>query len=345
MSQAEDATNIGRRGWLERLRGLLSARILIPSVVALGLLAYVAYVASARASGGELWSIVKDTWVLILVLTFPYLVCRAVIWHGLLRQLCIRVSWRNLAIAFSGGEMTKSLPAGIYVENLILGRLSHLGRTWTVRSTTATTATLGLECAIAVPVVLILGIPGESWLRLALLAFVGGWIVILGLVRLLVAEATAHLDSRALRWLRGVADSVKEFLDAGVELLRPRTLLYLIPTAIYMLIYVVDLYFIARAAGVHDFSFLDAMATYGVVVLAVVLIPIPTEIGISEFTGLGILVAYGVPQATAAVIILGLRLLATGATILVAGAAFLLLHAGVHEDLAAPRGVEEGTAS
>lgn len=325
-------------------RWMPSARIIIPLLVSFGLLAYVAYVASARQSGGELWSILQSTWVLILALTFPYLVCRAIIWHDLLRQLCVRVSWRNLAFAFSGGEMTKSLPAGIYVENLILSRLSHLGRRWAVRSTSATTAMLGLECALAVPVVLILGIPGHPWLRLAVLAIVGAWVVILALVRLLVAAPARRLNWRAIRWLCRLAESFREFLDAGAELISLRTLLDLIPTAIYMLIYVVDLFVIARAVGVHNLSFLDAMTTYAVVVLAVVLIPIPTEIGITEFTGLGMLVNYGVPHATAAVIILALRLLATGATILVSGMVFLLLRESVTHATAASNNQEEAAS-
>jgi uncharacterized membrane protein YbhN (UPF0104 family) len=314
-------------------------------VVALGLLAYVSYVASARQSGAQLWAIVQNTWALILALTFPYLLCRALVWHDLLSLLCVRVSWRNLATAFAGGEMTKSLPAGIYVENLMLGRLSHLGPRWTVRSTTATTAMLGLECALAVPAILILGIPGQPWLRLTLLAVVAAWIVILVVVRLLVGEGARRLRARPVRWLCKLAESVEEFLDAGAELLTPRTLLDLIPTAIYMLIYVVDLYAIARTVGVHHFSFLDATATYSVVVLAVVLIPIPTEIGISEFTGLGALLAYGVPHASAAIIVLSLRLLATGATILVSGAVFLLLRRHIAQERAASRGVGEEAAS
>jgi NNP family nitrate/nitrite transporter-like MFS transporter len=60
-------------------------------------------------------------------------------------------------------------------------------------------------------------------------------------------------------------------------------------------------------------------------VLAVILVPIPTELGLTEFTGLGALLAYGVPSATPAVVMLSFRILTTGATLLVAGALLVLL--------------------
>jgi uncharacterized membrane protein YbhN (UPF0104 family) len=70
------------------------------------------------------------------------------------------------------------------------------------------------------------------------------------------------------------------------------------------------------------------------------MVPIPTELGITEFTGFGALAAYGVPGPTAAVIMLGMRLLATGMTIVVAGALLLLLR----DELRAVEAVDEGAA-
>jgi uncharacterized membrane protein YbhN (UPF0104 family) len=69
----------------------------------------------------------------------------------------------------------------------------------------------------------------------------------------------------------------------------------------------------------------DVIGVYALVVLAVVMIPIPTEIGITEFAGLGGLLAYGISRPTAALIMLSVRLLASGSTIAVAAAILVLM--------------------
>lgn len=300
-------------GWVRRL----DFTVVLAAIVALGLLAYVAYVASARGSLTELWRIVQGTWILILLLTFPYLAARAVVWYQLLRQLKIRVSWGEMIVAFAGGEITKSLPAGVYVQNFLLGRLAHLGRLSVVRSTAATTATLGLESFLALPVALIIGVPGVPWLRWVLAGIVAAWLLLLMLVWVAVRYRAHHIGPTTAAWRRRLIEMAEEFLSTGAELVAPRTALYLFPTAIYMLIYVVELHAITHAVGV-PISFTDMVGIYAIIVLAVILIPIPTEVGITELTGLGALVAYGVPRASAAVIMLSLRLLSGGMTILVA---------------------------
>lgn len=301
------------------------ATVIIPLVVSLGLLAYVSYLGSARDSAGQLWEIVRHTWLPILLLTIPYAAARALVWYELLQELGIRVPKRQLAAAFAGGEITKSLPAGIYVQNFLLGRLTHLSQHSTIRSATATTAMLGLESLLALPVALIIGIPGSPWVRWVLVGVVVLWLVILVLAWALVRYRTMHMPPRVARWRKRLIQGIEEFLAAGKELVTVKTLRSLVPTAIYMLVYVIDLYIIMRAVGVYTVNFMDVMGVYALVVLAVILVPIPTEIGITEFTGLGGLLAYGIPHSTAAIIMLSLRLLATGATILVAGVVLIVV--------------------
>jgi uncharacterized membrane protein YbhN (UPF0104 family) len=327
--------------WLHQV---LSARVLIPLVASLGLLAYVSYIAAAHESWTGLWEIVRQTWAIVIILSIPYLVSRAYIWYGLLCRLGIDVPLRHLVVAFAGGEMTKSLPAGIYVENLILGKTQHLNRAEAVRSTVATTAMLGLECALAVPLIIVAGLPGEPWVRWTVVGVVVAWVLIVAIVRVLVSEALARQTWRGVRWLCQAAMSVKDFIDAGGELVRPSTALYLVPTAVYMLVYCVYLYAIAHAIGVHHLTFMQAVTAYAVIVLAVILVPIPTEIGIAEFTGFGALQTFGVSGSTAALIVLALRLVATGATILVAAIVFVVARIGLQAEAEVP-GTMHGEAS
>ncbi len=313
-----------RRAAIRWIREQAKVQVILPIAVALGLLAYVSSIAAAPRSGAQLWAVLERTWVPILILTFPYLAARALVWHELLQQLCLKVPWRQLVASFAGGEMTKSLPAGVYTQNYLLSRLADFGQVSTVRASTATTATLGLEAAIAVPVVLIIGIPGAPWLFWTLLGIVAAWLVVLALAWMVANYWANRLNAEKHAWMSHIAQIAVEFLEAGAELVAVRTIRSLIPTACYMLIYVLDLFVIIRAVGVHV-TFLHTMAIYGVVVLAVVLIPIPTEIGRTEFTGLGALLAYGVPASTAAIIMLSLRILATGMTVLVSGTLLFLM--------------------
>jgi uncharacterized membrane protein YbhN (UPF0104 family) len=305
------------------LRSNVDATILIPLVVGLGTLAYVSYLGAARRSGSQFVSIVSHTWFIILLLTLPYLLARLVVWYDLLHQLGITPTRRQLVVAFAGGEMTKSLPAGVYVQNYLLERMRHLNLRATIRSTTATTATLGLESLLALAVVLAIGIPGLPWLRAVLLGIVAAWIVVLVLLWALLNYRLEHMSPRLAPWRRTLIRATEHFFAAGEELLQLRTLRDLVPTAVYMLLFAVQLDVIMVAASVH-LRFLDVVSIYSVMVLAVILVPIPTEIGITELTGVGVLLAEGVPRSTAALIVLSLRLLGTGATVLVALAALII---------------------
>jgi uncharacterized membrane protein YbhN (UPF0104 family) len=305
---------------LHWLRAHVTVRAVAPLVLALGLLAYVADLASAPHSGAELWTLIRSTWWIVFILTVPYLVTRAIVWWELLDQLDVRVRIRPFLVSFAGGEITKSLPAGDYVQNYLLSRFCHFGAGAVVRSFMATTAILALESALAVPVVLIIGVPGWSWLFWTIIGLVAAWIVVLIALWLLIDRWGSHVRPEIHPLLRRARDLVEEFLQAGGALLTRRTARSLLPTAVYMLCYVIDLYVMIRAVEVHGISFVDTLSIYGFIVLVTILIPIPGEIGVTELSGVGVLIAYGVPAAKAAVIVLGLRILATGFTIVQSGA-------------------------
>ena len=311
-----------RRGWLQQLTRI---QVLLPLVVGVGLLAYVVSIAIAPESGGQLWRIVRETWWLVLLLTFPYLALRALVWHDLLATLGLEVPWRPMLVAFAGGEITKSLPAGLYVQNYLLARLEHFGHEAVARATMASTAMLGLEAALAVPVALVVGWPGRPTVRWVLIAIVAAWVAGLGLAWLLVRFGLRRMPPTAPEWLRRGTLFLEEFLAAGGDLLTWRTTRNLVPTALYMLIYVADLYAILRALDITSIGVVDAIGIYAFVVLSVILVPVPTEVGLTEFGGLMALIAHGVSEPTAAIIILSLRAQATGMTIAVASVALLVL--------------------
>lgn len=311
-----------------RLKSLVlrtNISVVIALVVALGLLALVSRVAAAHNSAAQLWNVLQQTWLLVLVLTIPYLGMRALVWQGLLQELGIKVPVRHMATSFAGGEITKTLPAGVYVQNYLLARLEHFGQYSTIRSSMATTAMLGLETLIALPIALVFGVPGQPWVFWSLIGVVCAWIILLGLAWMLVHHWGPDFDEHLPSWLRSARMLAEEFLKAGGELISFKTTRALVPVAIYMLFYVIELYAIILAVGIHTITFTDTMGIYALIVLVVVLVPIPTEIGLTEAAGLGALIAYGVARSTAAIVMLSLRILATGMTIVLAVVIMLLM--------------------
>ncbi len=309
-------------GWLRERERL---RATVPGAVAVGLLAYVISIAVSPRSGAQLWEIVRSTWWAVLLLTFPYLALRALVWRNLLEQLDIKVPARPMLVSFASGEMLKSVPAGVYVQNYLLARLEHFGPDDVARSYMATTAMLGLEAALAFPVALILGWPGRPSVRWALFGVVVAWTVALAVAWALVRYGARHLRPGAPGWVRAVVDFLEEFLEAGGRLISWKTLPNLLPTALYLIIYVIDIYLILHALGVHSVGALGMVNIYAVITLSNILVPIPTELGMTEFAGMTIVQAYGLPLSTAAVVVLSLRALATGATILLSVAILVLL--------------------
>lgn len=275
------------------LRRHAHGKVVVPVLVAAGLLAYVASLASAPQAAHALAVVLRQVWWIVLLLTPPYLAARLYVWHALLRELGLTAPFRRLLVSFAAGEMAKSLPADIYVENVLLNRLAHLDAERAVRSTVATTAILALESVLALAVVLVVGIPGAAWVRWGLLAVVGSRLVLLGPAWLLIRRGL-HTRSELPRWLGRALGAAADFFADAAALLRWRTLTKLGPTALYMGVYAVDLFVILQALGDH-LGWGAVITSYAAMVLAVVLIPIPTELGDAELSVLGALDAFGVP--------------------------------------------------
>jgi len=302
----------------------LNPTVIISTVVAAALIAYIVSLAAQRNSWPVLWSVLQQTWLLILGLTIPYLAFRAVAWRMLLDEIGIALSWLQLLVPFSAGEMTKNLPGGIYLENYLLGKVKGGGRTLMVRSSAATTATLGLEAMLAMPVALVVRIPGAQWVFWTLVAVSAAWIMFLAAVWFGVGYWDRHWRGKGPHWLTATLDSTRAFLAAGLTLVTPRTLLALLPTACYMILYAIALYAIVLAIGVHSVGFVQTMGVYALMILGGILDIVPSDIGVADLAGLETFRAYGVASSDAAVIILSFRILATGINSLVAGGIFLV---------------------
>lgn len=308
--------------WLGRGANL---RIVVAGLVALALFGYVVDIAShgdlAGGLGEAVWRI---GWVTVL-LAIPYFALRTLTWHLLLEQVGVRAPVRQTIAAFSAGELTKSLPGGIYLETYVLARLERLAERDIVGAAVATTGVDVMVGTVSFLTAMAIGLPGRGWFRWLLISVAGAWIVLFAVVWVVIRWWRPHERPAAAGWVRAVGRIGGEAIDAASRLVRPEAVRPLAATAASLLAYAVVLWLILGAVGIGDIGFGAAVGVVTITSLANDLLPIPTELGLTEITGVGVLGAYGISAPEAAIVMLGYRVLTTGPLTLVIGSTLLWL--------------------
>jgi hypothetical protein len=310
------------------LQHVLRPNVFVPAVLGFGLLAFILLVSNPKKIGPLLAHIGFITGVTVFGLTIPFLAARAIVWRQLLSEEGVQVSWRAALMAFAGGEFAKSLPGGVYFEDYLLRSCCNVPFG---QSIAATTAVSGLEAIVALPVVMIWGVPGWRWLRLSLGIAICVYIAVLVTLWWLANPQGESARIPVPRLLAPVVSTVRELLlDArpffSLRTLRDNTA----PTALYLLVVSVDLFIIGRTIGIHQLDLREAAVAYCFSVLALILVPIPTDIGVTEASGAGVLYAFGATPSQAVATLLGLRILLTGSTMAITGAILLALWRQFH---------------
>jgi uncharacterized membrane protein YbhN (UPF0104 family) len=303
---------------VERVRGVRallgrggSLQVVVATLVALALFGYVIDIASHGDLLGGIGSILAGAGWIALALAIPYVALRALTWSLLLRQVGVVAPVRHAIAAFCAGELTKSLPLGVYLETYVLARLERLREREIVGAAIATTGLDVMVGTVTFPAAMVLGLPGHGWFRVLLVAIAGAWIVIYLGIWLVVRWWRPQDRPFASRPAVSAARIVTEAVRGAIRLLRPAVLRPIGTTAAYLAIYVVVLWLVLDAMQLG----LDLRAAVSVVVitsLVNVILPIPIELGITEITGVGILTVFGVVPRDAAIAMLGYRILTTG---------------------------------
>jgi uncharacterized membrane protein YbhN (UPF0104 family) len=123
-----------------------------------------------------------------------------------------------------------------------------------------------------------------------------------------------------------VVRGARGFLATTRPLLALRTLRdNLVPVVLSLSIVAVDVWLLGRAVGIPNFSFREAAVVYGFSTLILVLTPVPTDLGTTEASGAGALLAFGAARPQAVATLLLLRVLLTGATMLITGPLLLVM--------------------
>jgi len=261
--------------------------------------------------------------LLFLLLMVVYEAVRGVQWHVMLRALGVNVPLRTQTFSFLGGEVTKSLPIGNYFQNYLLQQSK--GTDFGL-SSAATTLVIWVEVLVSLVGLVALGVSGWDWLRPLI---IGGSLLFVLLVWLLYELLSS---TRAPSWMLEYTTTVTlleglaRFREGAVALLRPRVLASVVALgATYLVVAGIGLYVIARGLSIAGLPLGAALAVYFFSLGIGLIIPIPIDLGLTEISGIGVLLVLGVGRDDAIAIVLLNRILSTLAALVIAfmGALFM----------------------
>ncbi len=305
------------------MKQLLRPKILLPIVLLAALLALLPLFGDVRKIATLIVSFRPVNLLLFLILMIVYEAVRGAQWHVMLQALEIDVPLRTQIFSFLGGEVTKSLPVGNYFQNYLLKQSK--GTDFGL-SSAATTLVIWVEVVVCLAGVAILGIGGWDWLRPLI---IGGSLVFV----LLAWVFYVYLSSaRAPRWMveqksaRAVLEGLAHFRTGAAALLRPRVLAPVFALgALYLVVAGLGLYVIEQGLGIGGMTVGEALSVYFFSLAIGLIIFIPVDIGLTEVSGIGALIAVGVSRNGAVGVMLLNRVLSTLAALLIALVAALFM--------------------
>lgn len=310
------------------MRKLLRPRIVIPAVLGAGMVVALFTLADARKVLDVILGFQHSYLLYFFGLMVIYEIVRCTQWHYLLRSLGIRAPLRSQVFAFAVGEITKSLPIGNYFQNYML-RQSQ-GTNFGL-SSVATSLILLTEVVVSLVGVEILGLTDwNSWLRPTILIGAAVALLIGALATWIFRQS--HNSARRRIWavrhsaLRRVVEELDHYRQGIGTIARPRILsVQALLSAMYLSAAAVGLYVLAKGAGASDTSIGEAMAVYFFSLAVGLIIPIPVDIGLIEFSGIGAFLAIGVGRDIAIGVMLLNRILSLSAATLIAVIVMLCL--------------------
>lgn len=297
------------------MKRILSPRVLIPTVVSLALFTFLIGFSEPHKLLHAL-ALPPDRigWVLGLMLFYEIL--RGGAWFLFLRRLDIQASLSEIAFCFSGGEVAKSLPGGVFFQNYLLNKVMGAHFSY---SSGASTALLALEGTVTYLALLVMGLPLLPWLRPALGGLAGAFAIVVVLSRFYA------LPARLLTWasrhhhprVRGLAVHLDQFMRGGRTLLAYHLLVPgLLLVALYLGANGMVLYTIGHQFAIPRLNPEAAMDVLAFSIFVPLIFPVPIQFGFTELTGLGALAAYGASRGDAIATMIAYRAWGMGLSML-----------------------------
>ncbi|MGH8280048.1 MAG: lysylphosphatidylglycerol synthase domain-containing protein [Gammaproteobacteria bacterium] len=297
---------------LRRLRHIAQPVFLLPALLTAALLIF----AFKLGNLGEVVGRVKVIPLHILLYAFAaavaYLALKALQLHLLLVNLAVRPAVRPFALAFAVGELTLTLPFGLFAQNWIL---SASARVRIGRSAAATVVMLLAEILVVLLLMAVVGVRGWPQLRLAVIAALALFGVVIAGFVVFSQRIHAHVRKVQRPWLRKPLVEAAELL-AGLQRLSSGRVLSvnLLIAAGYLGALIAAFFFVGRGMGLHTLGVVTAASVYGFSLVVVLLgAGAITQIGTVEVLGMLAAHEWGIDYTNGLALMLGFRLVWTGA--------------------------------
>lgn len=296
---------------LSHARALLKPQVILPVLLAVALLVFAFSLGDVRKVIARVGKLPMHVLWISLASAACYLACKAAQLKLMLTRIDVKIPARPFWLAFAVGELTVTLPLGMFSQNWVLSaaRRVHIGR-----SSAATVMMVLAEVAVVFLFLAVAGIPG--WpdtrpLAVALLAAIG-----LALLGLMLFEHRAHALVSRLRhpWVRRGAEAGLEMLGGLRKLSTPVMLaISIVLAAVYLGALTYAFWSVGRGMGVHDLDYLTSTTIY-MFSLAVILVGagLFSQIGTVELLGMLAARAWGIGYTDGLAMMLGFRIVWTG---------------------------------
>lgn len=292
------------------LRSLVRPTVLLPVLLAAALLAFALRLGSLQGMLARMRLLPAAIFAPTLACAAVYLALKALQLRMLLANLGLRIPWRNFGLAFCVGELTATLPFGLFSQNWVMSASSHVH---VGRSAAATVMMLFAEAIVVLAVLAVYGIPGWSAVRPAALAVLAGCgAFVFGVVRY------EHVTTRVAHKVRH--EAARRALLSGIELLgslRKLSSIALLGAnvllgAAYLGALAYALLLVGHAIGLDELDYAKAAAIYAFA-LAVVLLGGGAfgQIGTVDVLGMVAARSFGIGYTDGLALMLGFRLVWT----------------------------------
>jgi hypothetical protein len=296
---------------LSRARAVFRPQVILPVLLAAALLVFAFKLGDLGKVVGRLKALPLHVPGISTGCAAIYLGCKAVQLHLMLKRIGVAIPARPFWLAFAVGEMTLTLPLGLFSQNWVLSasRRVHVGR-----SSAATVMMLLVEIAVVFLFLAVMGVPGWMPVRWAAVAVLVLFIALVASAVLFEQRARRIANRVRRKWLKKVATGGIELLDGLRKLCTPSTIgVSLVLAAIYLGALTVAFWQVARGMHVQHLAYLDAATIY-MFSLAVILIGagLVSQIGTIDILGMVVARAWGIGYTDGLAMMLGFRILWTG---------------------------------
>jgi hypothetical protein len=313
--------------WLKALAAPRRALVVLVSLILFAAVIGLSDIPSVLERGHLLQ---YSTVLLTPALAAVYLALKGWQFGRLLTASGLKTRWRSRWLAFSIGEISLTLPFGVYSENYILQKTQGIHF---ADSAASTTVMLALEIAFLILILAIVSMPG--WPQVRFIVWGGIAICIL----LAILARGSHRLRRAARrradrdnWVGTVARGLLDFLRRLRSIGRPYVLLHnVLITAIYMLALMLAFYRVGSNVSLVPLNFGEAITIYSFgLLVAMSLGSLLSQFGVLELSGATAAQAWGLGLQDGLAILLWFRLLWTVSIWIISGAIVIALWKELH---------------